>query len=251
MKEYIGKIFKSISRFLSTRYGKIITCAAAVVIVSSSVVITLALTAKKAPSGSKSAGNPVSGVSGGTDSDSSVASGSSSANPAAPLSSGPPSNPAPGNPGNASGSVPGNAPGTGQGTAPGNPGGSAQGGSPDAGPGGAISVSQSSISIQVGKMQTLTATVSVSEADKTIRWTTDNKDVVSINSHGIAVGKKAGTATIFAADNYGHTATCHVTVTASTDSGGIKPGCIENTSLNLHRNHRATCMDIAFMIEPY
>ncbi len=87
-----------------------------------------------------------------------------------------------------------------------------------------INLSQTSITLEKGKTQTITATVSPSNAtDKTVMWTTSNSSVATV-SNGNITAKGAGTATITAKTVNGKTATCEVTV---------KNPTVDPTSINL------------------
>ncbi len=83
-----------------------------------------------------------------------------------------------------------------------------------------VTLSPSSLSMTEGETSWLTATVSPSNAsNKDVTWSSNNTSVATVSSDGEVTAKKAGTATITAktADG-GKTATCSVTVKASTVS---------------------------------
>lgn len=75
-----------------------------------------------------------------------------------------------------------------------------------------VTLSQSSLTLNVGGSSTLTATVTPSNAtNKTVTWTTSNPSVATVSGGKVtAVG--AGTATITATTSGGQKATCTVTV---------------------------------------
>ena len=89
-----------------------------------------------------------------------------------------------------------------------------------------ITLSQTSLSLEVGKSATLTATVQPSDAtDKTVTWGSSNSAVATVSSSGVVTAVKEGSATITAAAG-GKQATCTVTVKAKKESGmdaGINP----------------------------
>ena len=75
-----------------------------------------------------------------------------------------------------------------------------------------ITLSQTSLALEVGQTASLTATVSPSDAtDKTVTWTSSNTSVATV-SNGMVTAKAAGTASITASVR-GKSATCSVTVT--------------------------------------
>lgn len=79
-----------------------------------------------------------------------------------------------------------------------------------------ISLSKSSVSVQVGANYTLKATTS---DNSSVKWTSSDTTVASVRG-GIVSGLKAGTATITATDSTGKLkATCKVTVTAVSSTG--------------------------------
>lgn len=77
-----------------------------------------------------------------------------------------------------------------------------------------VTLSQTSLSLNIGETATLTATVLPAEAsDKSVSWQTDNANVATVNSDGVVTGKAEGTATVTATTHNGLKATCSVTVT--------------------------------------
>lgn len=77
-----------------------------------------------------------------------------------------------------------------------------------------INLSESNISIGKGGEISLYATLSPSNAtNKTIRWTSSNNSVASVNNNGFIETKSIGTATITATTNNNIKATCKITVT--------------------------------------
>ena len=80
-----------------------------------------------------------------------------------------------------------------------------------------VSLNKSSLSMSVGDTQTLTATVSPSNAtDKTVTWSSNNASVATVSSSGVVTAKAAGTATVTVrTSDGGKTATCTVTVSSA------------------------------------
>ena len=78
-----------------------------------------------------------------------------------------------------------------------------------------LTLNKTVLPLQPKKTEKLTATVSPSDADnKTVKWTTSNSAVATVNSNGKVTAKGKGTAIIkaTAADGSGENATCTVTV---------------------------------------
>ena len=83
-------------------------------------------------------------------------------------------------------------------------------------PATAVQLSQETAEIRVGETLQLTATVKPDNAtDKTVRWSSSNAEIATVDANGLVTGLKTGEVSIFAmtADNRG--ATCGVTVTAA------------------------------------
>ena len=76
-----------------------------------------------------------------------------------------------------------------------------------------VSVSPSSLSLNVGNSYTLTKSVYPSNASTSYTWSSSNTSVATVDSNGKVTAKKAGTATITVKTSNGKTATCKVTVT--------------------------------------
>ena len=76
-----------------------------------------------------------------------------------------------------------------------------------------ITLNQSDISLYVGNTSQLKPGISPSNAtDKKIAWSSNNKEVASVNSSGLVKGIKKGTATITVVTSNGHSASCKITV---------------------------------------
>ena len=77
-----------------------------------------------------------------------------------------------------------------------------------------VSLNKTELAIEKGKSETLTATVSPSDAtDKTVSWKSSNTSVVTVDQNGKVTAVNAGSAVITVTTNNGSkTATCKVTV---------------------------------------
>ena len=78
-----------------------------------------------------------------------------------------------------------------------------------------VSINYSSVTLDAGKSKALTATISpVSASDKTIKWTTSNKKVATVNSKGVVTAVGAGSAEITATSgDRNASASCRINVT--------------------------------------
>ena len=76
-----------------------------------------------------------------------------------------------------------------------------------------VSLSQSSLTLNKGQSETLTATVSPSNAnDKSVTWSSSNTGVATVDQNGKVTAVGGGNATITVTASNGKTATCAVTV---------------------------------------
>ena len=86
-----------------------------------------------------------------------------------------------------------------------------------------ITLSSSSLSLEVGKTQTLTATIQPADAtDKSVTWTSSNTTVATVSTSGKVTAKAVGTCTV----------TC-----AAQDGSGVKAECkvtVKQTGINGH-----------------
>ncbi len=96
-----------------------------------------------------------------------------------------------------------------------------------------VSLDRTSLTMTEGDTQTLTATVSPSNAtDKSVTWTSNNTSVATVSSSGVVTAKSPGTATITVKTNDGgKTATCTVTVKAKVVS--VTGVSLNSTSLTM------------------
>ena len=87
-----------------------------------------------------------------------------------------------------------------------------------------ISLNKSTTSLTEGESETLTATIAPSNAtgDKTVKWSSSNTAVASVDSAGKVTAKKAGTAVITATSSNGKSASCTVTVKQKDTYTGLR-----------------------------
>ncbi|MDR1841496.1 MAG: Ig-like domain-containing protein [Holophagales bacterium] len=88
-------------------------------------------------------------------------------------------------------------------------------------PASGVSLSETSLTLQVGLTKTLTATVQPENAaSKAVDWLSSDTIVASVNASGVVTALKAGTATISVSTREGnHTARCALTVPAVSVTG--------------------------------
>ena len=80
-------------------------------------------------------------------------------------------------------------------------------------PATSVTLNKTSLSLQVGEKETLTATVKPDNAaDKSVTWTSNNSSVATVSTSGVVNAISAGTATITAKTSNGKSASCTVTV---------------------------------------
>ena len=87
-----------------------------------------------------------------------------------------------------------------------------------------ISLNKSTTSLTEGESETLTATITPSNAtgDKTVKWSSSNGVVAAVDSNGKVTAKKAGTAVITATSSNGKSASCTVTVKQKDTYTGLR-----------------------------
>ena len=87
-----------------------------------------------------------------------------------------------------------------------------------------ISLNKSTTSLTEGESETLTATITPSNAtgDKTVKWSSSNAEVAAVDSNGKVTAKKAGTAVITATSSNGKSASCTVTVKQKDTYTGLR-----------------------------
>ena len=109
-----------------------------------------------------------------------------------------------------------------------------------------VSLNMTSLSMTVGDTQTLTATVTPSNAtDKSVTWSSNNNTVATVSSSGVVTAKSAGSATITVKTNDGgKTATCSVTVLPNSIS--VTGVSLDKTSISLAEGETMTLTAIVF-----
>lgn len=105
-----------------------------------------------------------------------------------------------------------------------------------------ISLNQTSLTLEIGESQTLTATVLPSNAtDKSVTWSSSDNSVATV-SGGRVTAVDSGIATIIATTNNGKTATCSVTVNEPL------PEIIEATSISLSQTSLTLEVDESYTL---
>ena len=101
-----------------------------------------------------------------------------------------------------------------------------------------VSLNKSTTSITEGESETLTATITPSNAtgDKTVKWSSSNAEVAAVDSNGKVTAKKAGTAVITATSSNRKTASCTVTVKQKDTYTGLR---VVNGTLTYFTNGQA------------
>lgn len=98
-----------------------------------------------------------------------------------------------------------------------------------------VTLNKSTLSLNVGDTQQLTATINPSNAtNKNIEWQSNNTSVATVSSTGKVTAKKVGTATILVVASNGMSATCKITVVEKTQQNiAVNSISLDNTSLTL------------------
>ena len=110
-----------------------------------------------------------------------------------------------------------------------------------------VSLDESSITLDVGGNQTLTATVTPEDAtNKKVRWSSDNEDVATVSEDGVVTAVAGGTAVITATTHDGlFTATCTVTVNAPDAAPSITTDTLPDGKVGEAYSHTLTATGTA------
>lgn len=102
-----------------------------------------------------------------------------------------------------------------------------------------VNINQASASIAVGKTLQLTATVDPENTTDDVVWSSNAKDIVTVDENGLITAVKAGKATITATAG-DVSDTCEITVTQPAESVEIGNGTIMVSKLELKKGETAT-----------
>ena len=110
-----------------------------------------------------------------------------------------------------------------------------------------VSLDESSITLDVGGSQTLTATVTPEDAtNKKVCWTSDNETVATVSEDGVVTAVAGGTAVITATTHDGlFTATCTVTVNAPDAAPSITTDTLPDGKVGEAYSHTLTATGTA------
>lgn len=92
-----------------------------------------------------------------------------------------------------------------------------------------------SVTINVGKTDTVKATLAPADTTDTVKWTSSDNTVATVSSQGVITARARGTATITATTTSGKTATCKVTVLVPSQSV-----ILNKTAVTLNKGQNAT-----------
>lgn len=92
-----------------------------------------------------------------------------------------------------------------------------------------VALDASAVTLCVGDIATLDATMKPANSTDTLTWTSSNKAVASVNKYGTITAKKAGTAKITVKTTSKKTATCKVTVKKYQTAADVKTLISGNT----------------------
>lgn len=105
----------------------------------------------------------------------------------------------------------------------------------------AVHLDQTSLSLYIGESQTLTATITPSDAtDKTLIWTSSNPDIVKVDSKGQITALSKGQAIVTVRTSNGKEAQCTVTVIDSVVKISITSVSLNQTTLTLSKGNMYT-----------
>lgn len=75
-----------------------------------------------------------------------------------------------------------------------------------------VKLNKKAATLKAGKKITLTAKINPTKSTDTLKWSSSNKKVATVDKYGVVTAKKAGTATITVKTSSGKKATCKITV---------------------------------------
>ncbi len=81
-----------------------------------------------------------------------------------------------------------------------------------------VELNKTAVNIGIGQSYELKSTVAPSDAVKTVKWSSSDRKIATVDKHGVVTGKKRGTVTITATTPNGLTATCKVNVKHAPES---------------------------------
>ena len=81
-----------------------------------------------------------------------------------------------------------------------------------------VELNKTAVNEGEGQKYTLKATVSPSQASQTVKWSTSDKKLATVDENGVVTAKRTGTVTITATTENGKTATCKVVVKKAPES---------------------------------
>ena len=97
-----------------------------------------------------------------------------------------------------------------------------------------VELNKTAVNIGIGQNYALKATIAPSEAVKTVKWSSSDEKIATVDKHGMVTGKKVGTVTITATTPNGLTAVCKVNVKHAPQSITLDK---ETLKLNINSNY--------------
>ena len=97
-----------------------------------------------------------------------------------------------------------------------------------------VELNKTAVNIGIGQSYELKSTVAPSDAVKTVKWSSSDRKIATVDKHGVVTGKKRGTVTITATTPNGLKATCKVNVKHAPESIALDK---ETLTLNVNSNY--------------